>query len=436
MAQVEYGIRLSKCHMRLSRLLSSVLASAVLISGGADYGNGGSGGASGTFAITTTTAQFGVVGSIYSFTPATTGGTAPLTWSLFGGVLPAGLTLNATTGAVTGTPTTAGNSTATLRVVDSTGKSATGSVLFAMHTRTDRVSVDGSASAGNGVSSTPSINNDGSLIAFTSQATNFVTGVSGSQVYVHNRQTNQVELISRDNNTSVVNAGNGVTSASAISSDGRFVPFVSKATNLLAPGPPAIPAGQQIYIRDRQAGLTSLVSMDNNVASNPGNGFSSAPSINGDGSLVAFDSLATNLLAPGVPSVTGQQVYVRNRTSNQTSLVSADNNVAANPGNGVSRTASISSDGRFVAFISVGTNLLAPGIPSVTGQQIYVRDRQASQTSLVSQDNAGTNDAGNAPSDTPSTNSNGGFVAFSSQASDLVAAPSVAPPDIYVRALP
>jgi hypothetical protein len=158
--------------------------------------------------------------------------------------------------------------------------------------------------------------------------------------------------------------------------------------------------------------------------------------MNGDGSIVSFDSLATNLLAPGVPSVTGQQVYVRNRTSNQTSLVSADNNAAANPGNGVSRTTSISSDGRFVSFVSVATNLLAPGVPSVTGQQIYSRDRQLNQTGLASQDNTSANNEGNGPSDNPSANSDGGFVAFSSQASDLVTAPPVALSDIYVRAMP
>jgi len=438
------------------------------------------------------------VGNAYSTTPATTGGTPPFTWSLFGGALPAGLNpINPATGLIAGTPTAAGNSTATFNVRDSTGQTATGTVAFRVYPRSDRVSVDNSGAAGNGTSSNPAINADGNSIAFVSQSTNFITGVNGSQIYVHSRQSGQIELISRDNNTSV-NPGNGASSAPAISSDGRFVAFVSQATNLLAPGTPAIPAGQQIYVRDRQTGLTSLVSVDNNVAANPGNGLSSvpsingdgrfvafgsvatnllapgtpavagqqiyvrdrqlnqtslasadnnvapnpgngasnAPSINGDGSIVAFDSLATNLLTPGIPSVTGQQVYARHRTLNQTSLVSADNNVAANPANGVSRNASISSDGRFVAFVSAGTNLLAPAVPSVTGQQIYSRDRQLNQTSLVSQDNTSTSDAGNAPSDSPSANADGGFVAFSSQASDLAAAPPVALSDIYVRTLP
>jgi hypothetical protein len=200
-----------------------------------------------------------------------------------------------------------------------------------------------------------------------------------------------------------------------------------------------VPAGQQIYVRDLRVNQTSLASADNNVIPIPGNDVSSAPSINGDGSLVAFDSLATNLLDPVVPSVSGRQVYVRNRTVDQTSLVSTDNNVAPNPGNGVSRTSSISSNGRFVAFVSSATDLLAPGILAVAGQQIYIRDRQLGQSFLASQDNTNTNVAGTGGggvSDTPSTNGNGGFVAFFSRATNLVTAPSAAPSDIYVRAIP
>src|SRR4029077_18724371 len=196
-------------------------------------------------------------------------------------------------------------------------------------------------------------------------------------------------------------------------------------------------AGQQIYVRDRQTGLTSLVSVDNNVAPNPGTGVSSAPSVSADGRYVAFVSLATNLLAPGPAVPAGQQIYVRDRQIGLTSLVSVDNNVVPNPGTGVSSARSISADGRYVAFVSLATDLLAPGVPAVAGQQIYIRDRQLGQTSLVSQDNTNTNVEGTGGvSDTPSTNSDGGFVAFFSRATNLVTVPPAAPSDIYVRALP
>ena len=378
-------------------------------------GGGGSGGV--TFAITTTTAPFGVVDNLYSATMATTGGTAPLTWTVVGGVLPTGLFLDGVTGVVSGIPTAVGNPTVVFVVTDSTGKTATGSVLFAIHTRTDRVSVDGSGTAGNGASSTPSINGDGSLVAFVSQSTNFVTGVNGSQIYVHNRETNQIEVVSRDSNESIVNEGDGVSSAPAISADGRFVAFVSQSTNLVTGV-----SGQQIYVRDRQTGQTTVISKSSTGVI--GDGASSAPAISADGRFMAFVSASTNLVA----GVSGTQIYVHDQQTGQTTLVSKDNNVTPVPGNGVSATPVISSDGRFVAFASLSTNLGAAG----GNQQIYTHDRLAGAngtTSLVSKDGAGT--AGNGNSSTPSISGDGRFVAFMSLATNLVA--SVSGQQIYLH---
>ncbi|HMU55602.1 MAG TPA: putative Ig domain-containing protein [Nitrospira sp.] len=524
--------------------LSTLCLLALLLQG--CPGDGGGSGGGGAFAISTTAAPFGIVGSPYSATLATTGGTAPFTWTLFGGALPAGLTLsNTATGAITGTPTTAGNSSATFTVRDGNGNTATGPVSFAVHPRTDRVSVDTSGAAGDGPSTAPSISSDGSLVAFVSQSTNFVPGVNNSQIYVHNRQTNQIELVSRDGNVAV-NAGDGVSSAPVISGDGAFVAFVSQSTNLV-PGvsgqqvylrnrqtgqttvvsvtaggaasngfvnsAPTISDngqfvafvsnatnlvagvnGQHIYLRDTIGGTTTLVSKDNgavpgngnsmtpsisstgqfiafaSVATNlgaaggtqqiyvhdrlngangttsliskdsaatAGNGNSSSPSISGDGSLVAFASLATNLVA----GVTGQQIILHDQNigvNGTNSLISHDNNAPPVQGNGVSSLPSISSNGQVVTFTSLATNLLNPA-PAVAGQQVYSQDRLAGAngtTSLVSKDNSPIPVAGNSPSDQASANSDGSFVAFSSQAANLLPTLPVAPTDIYVRALP
>lgn len=375
-----------------------------------DNGSSGGGGG-GTFTVSTTTAPFGIVGSNYSATLAASGGTAPLTWSLFGGTLPAGLVLNGNAGTVTGTPTAPGNSTATLTVRDSTGQTATGSVLFAVHSRTDRVSVDNSGTTGNGASSTPSISGDGSLVAFVSQATNLVTGVSGSQIYVHNRQTNQAEVVSRDSNASVIQ-GNGVSSAPAISADGRFVTFVSQSTNLV----PGV-SGQQVYLRDRQIGKTTLVSSSSSGVISTGT-VNGAPSISSDGQFIAFTSNAPNL----VSGVIGQQIFLRDNIAGTTTLISKDNNSVPLPGNAASDHAWVSSDGRFIAFASLATNLV---VVVGSNQQIFIHDRLAGPngtTTLISRDSGGI--AANGNSSTPSVSGDGRFVTFASVATNLVVGPT------------
>ena len=195
----------------------SIIALGFGLLGCPGSGSGGGGGSTPAFAVSTPAADFGVVGNAYTSTLVATGGTAPFTWTRFGGVLPNGISLNAATGLVTGTPTAAGDSTVVFTVTDSTGRVVTGSVLFAAHPRTDRISVDSNGAAGNGGSLSPSTSNTGALVAFVSSATNLVTGVSGQQVYVHDWQTNQTSLVSRDSNATVTNAGNGVSSAPSIS---------------------------------------------------------------------------------------------------------------------------------------------------------------------------------------------------------------------------
>ena len=268
-------------------------------------GGNGSGGSTPAFAVSTTAADFGVVGNAYTSTLAAAGGTAPFTWTQFGGVLPTGspaFSLNQGTGVVSGTPTVAGNFNATFTVTDSTGQTATGSVLFAMHPRTDLVSIDNSSPPvpGGGISSSPSISNDGRFVAFVSSSGNLIPGVSGSQIYLHDWQTNQTSLVSQN---AVGIAGDGASSQPTISSNGQSVAFISLATTLAAtPGG----SGAQIFLRDTQANTTSLVSQTA-VGGNAGNGASSQSTMSANGGFVAFSSLSTNLGALGG----NQQIYVR-----------------------------------------------------------------------------------------------------------------------------
>jgi Tol biopolymer transport system component len=119
---------------------------------------------------------------------------------------------------------------------------------------------------------------------------------------VHDRQLGVTSLVSRDNSSNQASAGVAALSPS-ISDDGRFVAFVSSSANLVS----SVSVFPQIYLRDVQLGVVSLVSKDNSPVPVEGNGLSSEPSVNANGRFVTFSSLSINLGA-----VSGnQQIYVR-----------------------------------------------------------------------------------------------------------------------------
>lgn len=394
--------------MRLCRCFGPIVTGAILFAGCVDSGETpapGSGGP-GTLTVVTTGAKFAVSDNPYASTLEASGGTQPYFWKTAGG-LPVWATLNPNTAQILGAPSNAdiGTSTPIFEVVDSLGNIARGKVVLAVHPRTDRVSVNNLGESGTGPSSIPSISGDGSLIVFTSSATNFTPPAVGQQIYMHDRGSNKISLISSDN-SAASNPGNGSSNAPVISLDGKSIAFVSQATNLLAPGTPSL-SGQHIYVKDSGTGLTSLVSKNNNGIS--GDGLSSAPAISADGRYVAFTSLSTNL----VTGVSGQQVYRHDRQTGQTSLVSKSS--GGIPGGGVSGAPGISADGRFIAFVSSASNL----VEGVSGQQVYLRDTETSQTTLLSQSTGGL--AGNGDSSSPSISSDGPFakVTFTSLSTNL-----------------
>jgi len=152
------------------------------------------------------------------------------------------------------------------------------------------VSVSVSGQPGNGSSNYPSISADSRFVAFHSWATDLVAGDTNGalDVFVRDRLTRTTERVSLSSGGQQANAGSGDP---AVSADGRFVAFSSAASNLVAND---TNNQSDVFVRDRVAGATELVSVSS--AGEQTNGISYADDISGDGRFVAFMSAATNLV--------------------------------------------------------------------------------------------------------------------------------------------
>jgi hypothetical protein len=155
---------------------------------------------------------------------------------------------------------------------------------------TTRVSVESLGGESNGQNVIPAISGDGRFVAFFSSATNLVAGDDNDSldVFVHDRQTETTTRVSVD---SLGDDSNGHSRHPALSDDGRFVAFGSEATNLVAGDGNN---REDIFVWDRQMGMSTRVSVD--VQGNESDGGSFFPAINGDGRFVAFQSFASNLV--------------------------------------------------------------------------------------------------------------------------------------------
>ncbi|MEG4809468.1 calcium-binding protein [Microcoleus sp. F8-D3] len=295
-----------------------------------------------------------------------------------------------------------------------------------------RVSVDSTGISdpagdvqGNRYSVLSSISGDGRFVAFTLQQSIFRIGApnnntnNSDDIFVRDLLTNTTTRVSVD---PAGNPGNDSSYDPSISADGRFVAFQSDAANLV---PGDTNNNNDIFVRDLSTNTTTRVSVDS--AGNQGNDFSGNPSISGDGRFVAFSSGATNLVPGGTNN--DEDIFVRDLSTNTTTLVSVSS--SGDRANDYSDFASISANGRFVAFRSWATNLV-PGDTN-DSRDIFVRDLLTNTITLVSVSSNG--DRANDSSSRCSISADGRFVAFSSRASNLVPGDTNNSDDIFVRDL-
>ena len=285
---------------------------------------------------------------------------------------------------------------------------------------TERVSVSSTGAQANSFSTQPSISRDGQVVGFVSFASNLVTDDTNREndVFVHVRGTGVTERVSVGSNEQ---QGTGGSLEPSLSANGRFVAFTSGVA-VLVPGDTN--GWADVFVRDRLNGTTERVSVSSGGVQ--GDLASRGPSISGDGRYVAFESDAFNLIdGPGASFTT--DIFVRDRVSGQTELVSVA--AAEVPVEKNSRAPEISADGRYVAFVSDVTDLVAGDTNGMT--DVFWRDRVAGETERAS---VATNGAqGNGPSTTAAISADGLHVAFVSNATNLVAGDSNASPDVYLH---
>jgi Ca2+-binding RTX toxin-like protein len=285
---------------------------------------------------------------------------------------------------------------------------------------TDRISVSSTGLEGNDNSTDPAITPDARYVAFSSVASNLVANDTNHtvDVFVRDQVTRTTERVS------VAADGSEGDSFSqgpvSITDDGRYVAFISNASNLVA-GDTVDTI--DVFVHDRVAHTTFRANVATDGAA--ANDFTGSGVISGNGRYVAFSTRADNLVSDDLNG--RNDVFVRDLSAGTTERVS----VAADGTEFVesSDSASLSTDGRYVAFASYATLV---GDDGNGLRDVYLRDRTLGTVERVSV-SSNEDETVVGSSDSPSISDDGRYVGFSSFAPNLVPDDTNSATDVFVR---
>ncbi|WP_050507514.1 MULTISPECIES: TolB family protein [Streptomyces] len=295
---------------------------------------------------------------------------------------------------------------------------------------TERASVAADGTQGNGGSSGSMISADGRFAVFDSDATNLVPGDTNGQsdIFVKDLRTGAVERV---NVASDGTQADSWSSTPTISADGRYVAFASDAAHLV---PGDTNAATDIFVHDRRTGRTESVTLDGRPPQ--GKQGSQMPVISANGRYVAFASSREDLV-PGDTNK-AQDIFVRDRKTGTVGRVSVS--ATGEQANGPSANPVISYDGRTVGFISKAANLRPDpaaaardraGLRKPHSYPFYVHDLDTGRTGVGSLSSTGeTVGAWNA-----SISPDGRYAVFSSQYGEVVPGHPTGRADLFVRDL-
>jgi Tol biopolymer transport system component len=274
----------------------------------------------------------------------------------------------------------------------------------------------------------PSVDPSGRFVAFLSSATNLVTNsfVADYHLYVQDTVAGTTTLVDADTNG--IGSRISIATAPRMSADGRFIAFESPDTTLVLNDRNH---DSDVFLRDLSTNLTELISVRHPAlgsASPNGPGAVSGLSASTDGRFVSFCSDADNLVPNDTNGV--RDVFVRDLFNGGMKLISVNSNGI--PADNLSSEPAISGDGRFVAFTSSADDLVPGDTNNAT--DIFIRDVRSNLTSLVSVSTNGTR-PGNGPSYSPALSADARYVLFRSKASNLAPGPYTYGENLFLRDL-
>lgn len=286
-----------------------------------------------------------------------------------------------------------------------------------------RVSISNTGEQGDGNMFTPGmLSGSGRLIAFEGIAGNLVPDDynNAADIFVYDFASQTIE-ISSVNSDGIV--GNDFSTYPDITYDGRYVTFRSNATNLVADDTNGV---ADIFVHDRLTNTTSRISLGLNGAESNGGSF--FPRFSPNGRYIVFYSSASNLVPNDTNGYDDVFLYDINTGVTERISLSSTGEQADNHNRG---RATLSFDGRYVAFQSSATNL----VPNDTNNRddIFLRDRVEGTTQRVSISSTG--EQGNGHSQSTTISLDGRLVGFHSTASNFVTPDLYSNDDIFVHDL-
>lgn len=285
---------------------------------------------------------------------------------------------------------------------------------------TARVNIAFSVTEANNTCEEPALSDDGLFFGFSSIATNFDTSDQNGKSDVFRRNNSSLTTSPASNSTGGT-AGNDDSYSPSLSSDGSVMAYSSGASTLVSGDTNSV---SDIFVHafSGSGGVTTRVSV--NSAGSQSDAASEYPVISGNGRYVVFESDASNLVSGDKNGM--RDIYLYDLQEQVTERISV--NRTGRDSNGPSRMASISADGRYVAFLSSATNIVAGDTNGTV--DVFVRDRQAPKTlrvNLSADQVQGTRDVLDAM-----ISSDGMYVGFSTDDSGLVSGDANGVSDVFL----